>query len=114
VSYNGSLLNIDTKLKFPSIKKLYILYHTLNGLNLIVGGKNSFLGFYIYLYFSLLTTNKSFKSLFFSLFFFSKTFDVSFLSKINQNNINFKKFNLFSSNYNQDNSFLVLGFFWKK
>jgi hypothetical protein len=104
VSYNGSLLNIDTKLKFPSVKKLYVLHRTFNNLNLIVGDKKSHLGFYIYLYFSLLTTNKSLRSLFFSLFFFSKTFDLLYLSKINQNSIDLKKFNLFSSNKHQNDS----------
>ena len=113
MSYNVSLLNVS-KVKLPSIKKLYLLYSLSKDLNVLKNSENFFLNFYVCLFFSLSTTNNSFKSLFLSLLYFSKTFDVLYTSKINTRNLPFIRFTLFSSNLSSTVSLGGFDFFWKK
>lgn len=113
MSYNVSLLNVN-KVKLPSIKKLYLLYSSYKDLNVLKSDRNSFSNFYVCLFFSLSTTNKSFKYLFLSLLYFSKTFDVLYTSKINAHNFSLVRFTLFSSNLSSTISLGGFDFFWKK
>ncbi len=110
--YNVSLLTVGKKTKFPSIKKLYILYSIFKNVKTFENGQ--FLNFYTCLYFSLNTTNKSLRSLFLSLFFFSKTFDVLNVLFVKGGNLNSIRNGLFFSNFYNINTFNNLGIFWKK
>lgn len=111
--YNFSLLDTGTKVKLPPIKKLYVLYSLLR--NFKTSKKILFnpFNFYVCLYYSLITTNRSLRSLFFSLLFFSKTFDVSFVSR-STNNIFMGRFNLFSTGSLGNITITNLNVFWKK
>ncbi len=95
--YNVSSLSSNSKVKSLSIKKLYILYSFCKNLK-TSNSYNKFLSFNVDLYFSLNTTNNTLRSLFLSLFFFSKTNNVLYLNKIDVHNLTQKKFNLFSTN----------------
>ncbi len=111
--YNVSLLNSTNKVKPLSIKKLYVLYSIFNNSKLPNYGNSNFLDFNIYLYYSQLTTNKTLKFTFLSLFFFFKTFDILSVSKVNEFNFSTKKYKLFSVNIT-NTYFSNLSSFWKK
>lgn len=81
---------------------------------MIKNDENQFLSFYIHLYFSLVTTNKTLRSLFLSLLFFSKTFDILYVSKIKESSFETKKFSVFSSNPTTNNTLNNFNLFWKK
>lgn len=114
VFYNVSLLNVNKSFNSPSIKKLYTIYSFFKNNQITKNLNNNFLGFFIDLNFSLNTTNKTIKSLFLSLLFFNKTFDVLFLSNLSSSTPNLKKFNIFSSTGANGLNSSNLDFFWKK